>query len=273
MKVGILGGGVVGRATARAWLEHCAEVRVYDALAQRSTCSLDLALDCDLVFICLPEVTLDSFFDHVQRGILGMIPEGGWCSRNFVLKSTVPIGTTRRLRNQHGLANLVHSPEFLTERCAVWDAQNPARNIIGYPGESGRGPWKRLSGEIIPHPVVAAYEKRFPGVPTHLMTSDESEAVKLFGNAFAAVKVALFNEFRSLADALGLDWDSVVEGVLSDGRIGNAWTKVPGPDGRHGFGGRCLAKDLRSLLGNFDSAKLDCPVLEATMEHCNEEMA
>lgn len=268
MKIGVIGAGVVGQAVTRCWLEHTDEVRVYDEKPERRTHFLGEALACDLVFVCLPEASLDGFF-----GSLVPIDKR---EVNFVVKSTCAVGTTRRLAKEHGLTNLVHSPEFLTERCAFTDVQFPARNIIGDPLFKWKAnmddPLLGLSG--CGKDVRHACSERFPGVPILCMTSDESEAVKLMTNAFAAVKVSLFNEFRSLADVLELDWQRVLEGILSDGRIGTSWTKVPGPDGKRGFGGRCLPKDLMTLMGCFDKRRLascltdgafltNCPVIEA----------
>ena len=83
------------------------------------------------------------------------------------------------------------------------------------------------------------------------MTSDESEAVKLMQNGFSAVKIAFFNEMRCLADDRGLDWTRVMDGLLAGGWINPAHTQVPGPDGKRGFGGGCLEKDLANLIDHF----------------------
>lgn len=246
MKLGIVGGGVVGRATARAYLEHALEVRVHDIVPERSTHPIDDVLACDLVMICLPESAVEEFFS----GHAGS-------NQNFVIRSTVPIGTTRRLAEWYELPNLVHSPEFLTSRCAVADAQMPARNIIGYPRFGRLGLGKELQ---------ELYKQRFPGVPLHCMTSDESEAVKLFQNAFFAAKVAFWNECRTLADHHGLDWRTVMDAILADGRISPSHTQVPGPDGKRGFGGSCLQKDLDALIGQFDEADVARYVTWAAQE-------
>ena len=83
------------------------------------------------------------------------------------------------------------------------------------------------------------------------MSSDESEAVKLFQNSFFAVKVAFWNECNQLASKLGLDWQVVMNAILADGRISPSHTNVPGPDGKYGFGGECLPKDLASLASQM----------------------
>lgn len=244
MKIGIIGGGVVGQATARVWLEHCEEVRICDISPERRThgCILDV-VHCDIVFICLPENRLDEIFHHPL-----LVQKQELCA-NYVLKSTVAIGTTRRLAKQYALPNLVHSPEFLTARCAMTDAQCPSRNIVGVPGysisihDSGFG-LRNQCGDLLGD----LYKKRFPGTAFHYMSSDESEAVKLFTNGFFATKVSYFNEVRALADKLELDWQTILGGMLSDGRIAHSHTQVPGPDGKRGFGGACLQKDLQMLL-------------------------
>jgi UDP-glucose 6-dehydrogenase len=253
MRIGIIGGGTVGRATARTWLEHCEEVRVWDKLKERGTShSLGEICKCDLVFICLPETELDTLFsDNAGFDTKPPIPT------NFVLKSTVPIGTTRRLREQYGLTNLVHSPEFLTARCAAADAQLPSQLIIGGPYDYDN---KCCQGLRVVSQLLPLYRRRFPGVPIREMSSDESEAVKLFTNSFFAVKVAYFNEISSLAEKLGLDWQRVIEGMLGDGRIAHSHTKVPGPDGKYGFGGACLPKDLAMLWSTIDRAGLPMDV-------------
>ncbi len=96
-----------------------------------------------------------------------------------------------------------------------------------------------------------------------LMSSDESEMVKLMTNSFFAVKVAFFNECRCLADKLKMRWEDVVKGVLSDGRISHSHTKVPGPDGRFGFGGACLPKDLSMLCQTITDNHLSALVMSA----------
>ncbi len=233
MKIGVVGGGVVGRATARCWLEHVEAVHVYDVLPERSTSGMLDILLCDLIFVCLPEAAVEEFFAALAGS-----------PANFVLKSTVPIGTTRRLAEKYRLQNLVHSPEFLTARCAMTDVQMPARNIMGIV--------QKDFGGNCPDMLVELYERRFPGVPVYLMSSEESEAVKLFTNGFFAVKIAYFNEIRALADRLNLDWDAIRVGMLSDGRIAHSHTQVPGPDGKFGFGGGCLPKDLEMLIDQIE---------------------
>ncbi len=236
MRIGVIGNGVVGHATARCFMEFT-EVRVYDKIAERRTHSLNEVLECDLVFVCVPE----AFIESVAATVEASKP-----LTNLVIKSTVPIGTTRHLAERYVLPNLVHSPEFLTARCAVTDAQLPARNIIGSPVTPDRL-WD--DAPVGSRAILAdLYKRRFPGVPFFVMTSDESEAVKLIQNGFFAVKIAFFNEINTLCEEWNLDWERVRAAILADGRIAHSHTQVPGPDGKYGFGGTCLPKDLKQLI-------------------------
>lgn len=252
MIVGVVGGGVVGRATARAFLEHVDEVRVYDVVKERRTHALyDVMEDSDIVFVCLPtpqkagSLECDtSVLDDFLRGFAGT-------SKNLVIRSTVPVGFTRDRHLNYRLPNLVHSPEFLTARCATVDAMTPTRNLIGVPNLTHRA----TDGHpCVPGSLTGAtaleslYRERFPHVKIHYLSSDESEAVKLFTNAFFATKVAFWNEMRAFAESKKLDWNAVMAAVLADGRIHPSHTQVPGPDGEYGFGGACLPKDAASLI-------------------------
>lgn len=244
--IGVVGGGTVGRATARAWLEHAREVRVYDVLRQRRTHPLPEVLAADVVFICLPEGEVEWLFEVTSASVPAGLP--------LVIRSTVPVGTTWRLARRYGLARLVHSPEFLTARCADVDARVPAQLVVGYPGQARAD-----------HPVVGLYRERFPGVPVREVTSDESETAKLATNAFFAVKVAFFNELHEGCGRLGVDWAAVREVVLGDGRISPYHTRVPGPDGACGFGGACLPKDAAELARCLEEYGLAPDVTRAAL--------
>lgn len=240
--IGVIGGGTVGKATARTYVEYVKEVRIYDIIPELKTHPLPETIDSDFIFVCLPTPTkegrldlsyLESFFNQCRRN-----------SRVWVLRSTVPIGTTHLFRSRFELPNLLHSPEFLTARCATVDAHIPARNLIG---DQTEWPFWTSAGQKL----ARLYQGRFPSTPLYYMTSNETEAVKLFTNAFFAVKVSFFNEIQALANKLGLNWGRVLQAVLADGRIAKSHTQVPGPDGEYGFGGDCLPKDLGQLISEM----------------------
>jgi UDPglucose 6-dehydrogenase len=248
MRIGIIGGGVVGKATFRSWVEYAEQCRVYDIDPARGTGhKLEEVLDAELIFVCLPTPKsnnqlacdtslLDQFFAPHANSKL-----------NFVLRSTVPIGTTTRLREQYKLNNLVHYPEFLTARCSIADAHLPARNVIG-------GLECRCKVDLI-----RAVERRFKGTPLFLLTSEESEAVKLLTNGYFGVVISYFNEAFDLCQRLNMDWLYVLKAIMADGRIPHSHNLVPGPDKQRGFGGDCLPKDVANLLDCMDRAEVHPP--------------
>lgn len=254
MKIGVVGGGVTGSATAAAWRGHCDEVRVYDTDPARRTCDdAFTALKCDAVFVCLPETAVDGFFGAVTVG-----GHDDRKTRNYVLRSTVPVGTTRRLAERYGLPNLVHSPEFLTERTAAEDAANPRLNVVGVPAVQWR------CKDVAPvTSLEELYGIRWPGVPVRVMTSDASELVKLATNSFFATKVAFWNEIESYCRAAGVDYETVRAACVAEGRVGDLHTRVPGPDGERGFGGKCLPKDLVQLIGCLHESDAETIILRA----------
>lgn len=225
MRIGIIGGGVVGHATARCYMEH-ADVRVYDKVRTRRTHTLRQTLASDLVFVCLPEKLVPCFFKQNRKSV-------------FALRSTVPVGTCRRLRSKHGL-QLVHHPEFLTARKAVVDAMTPTRLVIGS---------VCLGLDDDAHCTLCSLlSKRFPGVEKYGMLYEASELAKLATNAFFATKLAFFNELYTYCNEQCINWNAVLGVLMTDGRIAHSHTQVPGHDGKRGFGGACLPKDLDQYI-------------------------
>lgn len=257
---GIVGNGTVGRALARSYMEW-GEVRVHDSSPEKSTHSLHQVLDSHFVFICLPTNSdgqgslevhlLDRLFSSMRGA-----------KSNLILKSTVPVGYTNKIALSYSLPNLVHSPEFLTARCSLVDAQLPSRNIIGIPiGDDNLSEKCQCALDL-----EALYLRRFPGCPLFKMSSDESEIVKLACNSFFAVKIAFFNEIRTLVDLRDMEWQNVMAGIMSDGRISHSHTRVPGQDSRFGWGGSCLSKDSECLASLMDEAQLIAPVIKGAIE-------
>jgi UDPglucose 6-dehydrogenase len=267
MNVTIIGNGVVGNAFAIS-LRHAHDVETWDIKPELSTCkTTQQALECaDLAFICLPtpqsqDIACDTSSIH---NFFANIPNPLRFT-NFVIRSTVPVGFTRELKERYCLPNLAHSPEFLTARTAEYDARNPTRLVIGYPVVDN-DLWSSCG-----HKLQLLYSHTWPHVPLFQMTSDESEAVKLFQNAFSAVKVATFNEFRCFVDKLHMDWEVIMSALLAGGWINRMHTQVPGPDGQRGFGGTCLPKDLANLVSCLKQVGLNPHVTEAALKRNIED--
>jgi UDPglucose 6-dehydrogenase len=244
--VGIVGNGVVGSAIAHTYMSQC-QVCVYDKEPIKTTNSLRFVLECDVIFLCLPtpqkrdslELDVSAIYDFLWEAKYIVDSTEKFLNLPLVIKSTVPIGFTQKIHEEYQLRNIVHSPEFLTARCAYVDARLPSRNIIG----TVKG-----GSADLPYKLRDLYEARFPGIANKFMSSDESEAVKLMTNGFFATKITFFNEMYRLCEGLNLDWETVLAGILGDGRISHSHTQVPGPDGQFGFGGKCLPKDLAQLI-------------------------
>jgi UDPglucose 6-dehydrogenase len=266
--IGVIGGGVTGRAVARGFMEHAA-VCLHDVVPERSVDPLDRAAKCEFVFICLPTPAKpDGACDaSAIEAFLQQAYEQEWWRRDsvYVIKSTVPVGFTQVMSAKylHGRP-LLHSPEFLTARRSLTDFQLPARNIIGYPLTNREG--VAVFNPAI-HALHSLYARRFPGAPILKMNAKASELVKLACNSFFAAKVSMFNLFAELAATHDLKWEDVRAGILGDGRIAHAHTQVPGPDGLRGYGGACLPKDLENLEHCCREMGVPYLILEAVREY------
>jgi nucleotide sugar dehydrogenase len=253
-KIGIVGNGFVGSAICKG-LNHYHDVKIYDVNSAKSTHSFDETITQDIVFVCLPtpmfKDTLGSDTSYIVDFFNTVITYAYNPQTIFVIKSTVPIGTTDYLCEKFSPLKIIHSPEFLTARSAAIDFITPSRNIVGGEEVNGTLTIKKL------------YEERFPGVPCHVMKSKESEFVKYFANCFFATKVSFFNEMFLLSDKLNLSWDKILGGVMSDGRIGISHYQVPGHDNDFGFGGTCFPKDINAFIETFEKFDIDPVILKA----------
>ncbi len=229
MKIGFIGQGFIGKAYADDFEERGFDVIRYAAEEEFESNKTEIS-KCNIVFIAVPTPTTpEGFSFSIVREVLALVGKG----KIAVIKSTVLPGTTETLQAEYPDIYLMHSPEFLVAKTALYDARKPLRNIVGYTEKS-----EEKVSEVLAILPPAPYTKSLP--------VRAAELVKYMGNVFLAQKVIFANLLHDVSGKLDIDYQLVQEAAGADPRINPSHLDIS-HDGGRGAGGYCFIKDLAAF--------------------------
>lgn len=248
MIIGCIGVGFVGQCVATTFSKKF-PVLIHDIKLRTQ---IESVLEADIIFVNVPTPSVNGVQDYsIVENVLLELEDAKYCGI-VVVKSTVLPGKCQSWQDQVSF-KLVHNPEFLTERNAQHDFDHQECVL--------------LSGDPkATYKVAYAYNQILPDTPVkHYEKFEVTEVAKYIHNCFLATKVAFMNEMYDLCDLVGCSYVDAIDGALSQKKILPNHTKVPGPDGKFGFGLSCFPKDVGALHSEF-SDKINMRVLEGTIE-------
>jgi len=245
--VGIIGGGFVGSSIAKGF-QHYTNVKIYDLIPSKSNATYEETIEQDVIFVCV-NTPMDkngtvnvSYVEIVLAGLRGNLPEGHQ-GKPVIIKSTMPPDDIGKFMLEFDDDIFtIYSPEFLTERTSEYDFNQSSRWVFGVLREEEDADLTAVNT------VKHLFEERFPMVPQYWCPFEAASLTKYFTNVFFSVKVSLMNEFAQICEQFELNPEEVIGMMMMDQRIGRSHFKVPGHDGKWGFGGHCFPKDLNGYM-------------------------
>jgi len=256
IKIAVIGYGFVGKAVAHGFdTEHVEQIHIDPILGT----SIEDLKDQNIFasFVCVPTPMgedgsinasiVKNTIDYLIEEVPGLI----------ILKSTVVPSIIREINDSDGAFRFIYNPEFLTERNANQDFVEPIMHVFG------------CNDDYAAHQVQALYDNysKCEEAPVHVMTPEEASFVKYGINSFLATKVSWFNQYHKFITDFGANYETIIKAIGTDDRVSSGHTKVPGPDGRYGYGGACFTKDCNALISLTKKQNVNMSILETAVEY------
>lgn len=244
-KIGIIGKGYVGGAMYENFKDYFA-VEVYDTDPIKKTMDLEKLVNwAEILFVAVPTPMRESDGACDYSIVESVVKQIATINKNkvVVIKSTVPPGTTKRLSKETGMA-ICFNPEFLTEANYILDFKYQPLIVIGADQE---GLYNIVYDLYYEFNLKVKSKGQIVSAKT-----DEAEMFKYLANCFLATKVTFLNEMYRLCCTVGINYNAVADIAKLDRRLGHTHWRVPGPDGKFGFGGSCFPKDMNALANYAD---------------------
>jgi UDPglucose 6-dehydrogenase len=251
MRIGIIGFGFVGQAIGQA---HQGDELIIRDTKLKDSADLTKFTDCDAIFVCVPSPsTLDgccdsSILEQTLKELLSVVKQ-----TPIICKTTAPPTVYERLQLEY--PNIVHCPEFLTAVNANNDYKNQNYCVLG-----GDYNWCVKARTAIVHGRPMNLEQ-------FIIVSIKTAALyKYMMNCYLATKVTFMNDFKKIADATGVEWIDLIQLATYDNRIGQTHMKVPGLDGKYGWGGACFPKDISAICKEGISIGVNLELLNSVKQ-------
>jgi UDPglucose 6-dehydrogenase len=255
LKIGFIGQGFIGKNYADDFEERGYKIVRYDD--RTYSANKDLIKKCDIVLIAVPTPSIkEKFQDGIIKEVLKLVGD----NKIAVIKSTIKIGTTDKMQKLYPNKYIIHSPEFLTEKTAKFDARHPNRNIVGYTSKS-----KKVAANVL---KVMAKSPINVAIPCR-----EAEIIKYANNILLYMKVITANTIADLCLNNGINYETVKELLKGDPRIGVTHLDVLHGSGR-GAGGHCFIKDFSCYKEMHKNSKTGKEIVEllSAVEKYNQKL-